>query len=53
MKNCRFKRKVVPGDVLHLECEVINSRGNVGFGKVTATVDGEVACSGEISFAIG
>ena len=53
VKNCRFKRQVVPGDVLTLECEIIKSRGNVGFGNVVATVDGEVACSGEISFAIG
>jgi hypothetical protein len=38
---------------LTLECEIIKSRGNVGFGNVVATVDGEVACIGEISFAIG
>lgn len=52
VKNCRFKRLVVPGDVLKLECELTNMRGSVGFGNVLATVDGEVAVSGEISFAI-
>lgn len=53
VKNCRFKRQVVPGDVLHLRCQLTRMRGNVGFGEVTAQVDGEVAVTGEISFAIG
>ncbi len=52
VKNCRFKRVVVPGDVIELECEIISQRGPVGFGKATAKVDGEIACSCEISFAI-
>ena len=52
VKNCRFKRPVVPGDVLTLECELTNMRGGIGFGNVTASVDGEIAASGEISFAI-
>ncbi|MPQ43902.1 3-hydroxyacyl-ACP dehydratase FabZ [Clostridium tarantellae] len=49
----RFKKQVVPGDVLRLEVEIIKIRGPVGVGKATATVEGKVACSGEILFAIG
>ena len=30
--NVRFRRKVVPGDVLTLTCEIIRTRGNVGVG---------------------
>ncbi len=52
VKNCRFKRIVVPGDVLSLECELTKMRGSIGFGEAVASVDGEVAASGEISFAI-
>lgn len=52
VKKCRFKRKVVPGDVLQLHCELTDQRGNVGFGKAKATVDGQVACIAELTFAI-
>lgn len=48
----RFKRQVVPGDTLRLECEITKLRGPIGFGNATASVDGELACSGELMFAI-
>ena len=53
IKNCRFKRQVVPGDVLELSCELTQRRGPVGFGKAVAKVDGKVAAQGELTFAIG
>jgi len=53
IKNARFKRQVKPGDVLTLRCEITAVKGPVGFGTAVATVDGEVACKAEISFAIG
>lgn len=49
----RFKRKVVPGDVLKLEVEIIKMKGKIGIGKAIATVEGVKACEGEILFAIG
>lgn len=49
----RFKRKVVPGDVLRLEVELIKRRGPIGIAKAVATVDGKVAVQGEITFAVG
>lgn len=52
VKNCRFKKVVVPGDVIELECEIVNQRGPVGFGNAVAKVDGEPVCVCEISFAI-
>ncbi|WP_318588172.1 3-hydroxyacyl-ACP dehydratase FabZ [Bacillus thuringiensis] len=51
--NCRFKKQVRPGDQLRLEVEMTRVRGPIGKGKAIATVDGEVACEAEITFAIG
>lgn len=52
VKNARFRKQVVPGDVLTLECELIRRMGPVGVGKATATVDGKVACTAELTFAL-
>ena len=51
--KAKFKRKVVPGDVLVLEVEMIKKKGPIGIGKAVATVDGETAVSAELTFAIG
>ncbi|MGG0644997.1 3-hydroxyacyl-ACP dehydratase FabZ [Sporosarcina gallistercoris] len=51
--NCRFKRQVVPGDVIRLEVEITRMRGSIGKGKATATVEDEIACEAEITFALG
>ncbi len=53
INNAKFKKKVVPGDKLRLECEIIKQKGPVGIGKATATVDGKVAVTGELTFMIG
>lgn len=50
--NCRFKRQVKPGDQLRLEVEMVKLRGPIGKGKAIATVDGELACEAELTFAI-
>ena len=52
VKNARFKRQVVPGDVLEMECVLTRRRGPVGIGTCKATVNGEVACTAELTFAI-
>ena len=53
IKNARFKKQVVPGDVLELHCELTARRGHVGFGKAVAKVDGQIAAIAELTFAIG
>ncbi len=53
INSARFKRKVVPGDVLILETELIKRKGPVGIARATATVDGKVAVNAELTFAIG
>ncbi len=49
----RFRRQVVPGDTLTLEVRDPQLRSNFGRSKARATVDGNLAAEGEISFAIG
>lgn len=51
--KAKFKKKVVPGDKLKLECEIIKQKGPVGVGKATATVDGKIAVTAELTFMIG
>lgn len=53
INSAKFKRKVVPGDRLDLEVELIKQKGPVGVAKGKASVDGKVACICEITFAIG
>lgn len=48
----RFKRVCTPGDVLQLEATIIAVHGPVGRAKVVAKVDGDLACRGELMFAI-
>ncbi|MDI6901919.1 MAG: 3-hydroxyacyl-ACP dehydratase FabZ [Anaerosomatales bacterium] len=48
----RFKRQVRPGDELRMVVVITKTRGPLGFGHAEATVDGELACSGELMFAI-
>lgn len=51
--SCRFKRQVKPGDQLRLEVELTRVRGPIGKGSAVATVDGELVCEAEITFALG
>lgn len=52
INNLKFRRMVVPGDTLKLEVEIIKRKGPIGIGKGVATVNGELAASGELTFAI-
>ena len=53
INSAKFKKKVVPGDKLRLECHIIKRKGPVGIGSATATVDGKVAVIAELTFMIG
>jgi 3-hydroxyacyl-[acyl-carrier-protein] dehydratase len=48
----RFKRIVRPGDLLELTCDLEAVRGPIGRGKVRATVAGELAVRGTLTFAV-
>ena len=47
----RFRRQVIPGDVLRLEVEISRLRGVAGRGKGSATVNGERVCEADLMFA--
>ncbi len=51
--KAKFKQMVVPGDVLMLETKIIKTKGPIGVGEATATVNGKVAAKAELTFAIG
>ena len=51
--KARFKKIVRPGDKMVIEVEMEKFRRNIGKAKGRATVDGELACSADIMFAIG
>ena len=46
--KARFRRPVVPGDQLRMECEVLQRRSNTVKVKGTATVDGNVVAEAEM-----
>lgn len=48
----RFKKQVVPGDVLKLEVKIIKQKGPIGVGEALATCDGKIVAKGELTFAI-
>jgi 3-hydroxyacyl-[acyl-carrier-protein] dehydratase len=50
--DTRFKRIVEPGEELMLECTLEQVRGPIGKGKARATVDGELAARGTLTFAV-
>lgn len=52
MDNVRFRKTVLPGDVLITEVELLKNRGSVGKVKVIGRVDNQVAAEGEFIFAL-
>jgi beta-hydroxyacyl-ACP dehydratase FabZ len=49
----KFRRPVIPGDRLDMEARLGRVRRNIGWVSVEATVEGKLACSGELMFSIG
>lgn len=53
INSAKFKGKVIPGDVLMLETEIIKVKGPIGLGSAKAYVNGKIVTQAEITFAIG
>ena len=51
--NARFRKKVIPGDVLTLETQIIKIKGPMGIGEAVAKVDGIKVAEAKLTFAIG
>lgn len=52
IKSAKFRKPVVPGDVLKLEVEIVKIKGPAIVGKGIATVDGKKAAEGELMFMV-
>ena len=52
VEHARFRRQVVPGDTVVLECEMtqLSARGGKGHGR--ASVDGKVAAEADLLFIL-
>jgi 3-hydroxyacyl-[acyl-carrier-protein] dehydratase len=51
--NCKFRRPVVPGDQLRLECTVIAHKGPVWKMHGQATVGGVLAAKADLTASLG
>jgi 3-hydroxyacyl-[acyl-carrier-protein] dehydratase len=51
--KCKFKRKVIPGDTLVIEVGIVSRKGPIGIGEGTIKVDGQLAVTAQLKFAIG
>lgn len=51
--KAKFRRKVIPGDILRLEVEITKLRGRTGIGYGIAYVDDKKVCEGELTFMVG
>lgn len=52
ISKARFRQKVVPGDVLRLETELVKIKGPIGVGKAVAYVGDKVCTEAELTFVI-
>ena len=52
INNIRFKRKIVPGDVLQIEATLKSFKRGLATGFAESFVDGEQACSAEFIVAV-
>lgn len=48
VKDARFQRKAIPGDILEMESRLTGQRGPAGISECQATVNGEFACTAEL-----
>ena len=53
INSAKFKGKVLPGDVLTLETEIIKSKGPMGIGSAKAWAGDRLVVQAELTFAVG
>jgi 3-hydroxyacyl-[acyl-carrier-protein] dehydratase len=52
INNIRFKKKIVPGDVLRIEATLKSFKRGIAVGSAESVVDGEPACSAEFVVSV-
>lgn len=53
LNKVKFRKKVVPGDVLRLEVDIIKQKKNAGMAKGKAFVGDKIAAEADMTFIIG
>lgn len=53
IKEAKFRKQVIPGDVIRLEVEILKMKASVGVGKAKAFVKDALVCEAELTFALG
>lgn len=53
MDKVRFRRQVIPGDLIILDVKIIKNKGSFGVGSAVAYVEDEVAVEAIFTFAVG
>lgn len=53
MDKVKFKKQVIPGDQLVMTAKFVKRRGSIAVVEAKAEVDGKLAASGILTFAIG
>ena len=51
--KAKFRKKVIPGDVLTIEAKLVKCKGPLGISEAVAAVDGKVVARAQLTFAIG
>jgi 3-hydroxyacyl-[acyl-carrier-protein] dehydratase len=52
INKARFRNKIVPGDVVTLEVELIKSKGNVGIAAAKAYEGNKIYAQAELTFVV-
>jgi 3-hydroxyacyl-[acyl-carrier-protein] dehydratase len=52
VEEVRFRRVVRPGDELRLDVTLEQMSARAGWGRGTATVDGDVTCAARLLFVL-
>jgi UDP-3-O-[3-hydroxymyristoyl] N-acetylglucosamine deacetylase/3-hydroxyacyl-[acyl-carrier-protein] dehydratase len=50
--NVKWRRPVVPGDVLVIEVELTKARGKIGKANAVCKVDGEIVSEAQVTFML-
>lgn len=52
VNNAHFKRKIIPGDMLEINAELVSGKRGIMKGRAHGTVRGEAACSMDVVVSI-
>lgn len=52
VKKAKFRKQVLPGDTLKLQCELTKIKGPFGYGEAKAYVDDQLVCEAVFSFVV-